>query len=123
MNQQRGTSVLGTLIFAILLGFAGLFALKVGTLYYDHFIIQGMVDDLKLREAELSTQTERQIKRDLSTKLRINGMDDLVPIERFVFARNGAQWVLDVEYERRTQLMDQIDIVVKFQTGTELGQP
>lgn len=123
MIRQSGFSLIGALIVSALLGFAGLFALKVGSLYYDHVVISAMVDDLKTREAEVQGLTERQIKRDLSTKLRVNGLDEAVPIERFQFERNGAQWLLTVNYERRTDFVDSVDLIVTFNVTARLGQP
>ena len=123
MIRHRGASVLGILCLALLLSFSGLFALRVGSLYYDHFVIQGMVTDLKTREDQVSEQTEREIKRDLSTRLRINGLDSAVGIEQFQLDRNGGQWLLDLSYERRVNFIEPIDLIVSFQVSQQIGQP
>lgn len=123
MRQQAGFSLVLVAVLLGLLGFAGLFALRVAPLYFDHWVIQEVFADLEASPDALEGQTPRQIRRDIDTKLRVNSLSNLFDRDALDIDRNGRQWLLTLAYERRVGFVSNIDLVVRFDASATVGQP
>ncbi|WP_420550435.1 DUF4845 domain-containing protein [Litorivicinus lipolyticus] len=123
MRQQSGFSLVLVAVLVGLLGFAGLFALRVGPLYFDHWVIQEIFADLEAAPEALEGQSSRQIRRDIDTKLRVNNLSKFVARDALGIERNGNQWLLSLDYERRTPFVAEVDLVVSFAAVAAVGEP
>jgi len=122
MRSQSGFSFFWALILAVLLSAAGLFGVRVGGLYFDHWVIQEIFADWQ-QDPEMTQYSARELRREFDTRMRVNSLSHVLTRDDLVFERNGDQWVITTDYERRVNLYDNIDLVVSFSDTTTLGQP
>jgi len=122
MRSQSGFSLFWALILAVLLSAAGLFGVRVGGLYFDHWVIQEIFADWQ-QDPEMTQYSARELRREFDTRMRVNSLSHVLTRDDLVFERNGDQWVITTDYERRVNLYDNIDLVVSFSDTTTLGQP
>lgn len=122
MRSQSGFSFFWALILAVLLSAVGLFGVRVGGLYFDHWVIQEIFADWQ-QDPEMTQYSARELRREFDTRMRVNSLSHVLTRDDLVFERNGDQWVITTDYERRVNLYDNIDLVVSFSDTTTLGQP
>ncbi|MGB0965862.1 MAG: DUF4845 domain-containing protein [Litorivicinus sp.] len=94
----------------------------MGGLYFDHWVIQEIFADWQ-QDPEMTQYSARELRREFDTRMRVNSLSHVLTRDDLVFERNGDQWVITTDYERRVNLYDNIDLVVSFSDTTTLGQP
>ena len=106
----------------ILISAASLFAIRLGGLYFDHWVVQEIFDDWE-SDPQTAGQNARDLRREFTTRMRVNSLEDAVPRDGLTFERNGQQWLVQADYERRVNLYSNIDLVVRFTDSATLGTP
>lgn len=120
--RQSGFSIFWALVIAGLLGVVGLFGLRVGGLYFDHWVVQEIFSDWR-DDPAVAEYSARDLRREFGTRLRVNSLEGTVPRDGLTLERNGRQWVITVDYERRVNLYDNLDVVVRFNDVARVGEP
>lgn len=122
MHAQGGFSLFWAAVLVLLLSAAGLFGIRVGGVYFDHWVVQEVFSDWQ-SDPEVAGYSARDLRREFDTRMRVNSLADVIPREGLTFTRNGKQWLIEATYERRVNLYDNIDLVVSFSDSAALGQP
>jgi len=122
MRAQGGFSLFWAAVLVLLLSAAGLFGIRVGGVYFDHWVVQEVFSDWQ-SDPEVADYSARDLRREFDTRMRVNSLADVIPREGLTFTRNGKQWLIEATYERRVNLYDNIDLVVSFSDSAALGQP
>ena len=122
MRAQGGFSLFWAAVLVLLLSAAGLFGIRVGGVYFDHWVVQEVFSDWQ-SDREVADYSARDLRREFDTRMRVNSLADVIPREGLTFTSNGKQWLIEATYERRVNLYDNIDLVVSFSDSAALGQP
>ncbi len=122
MQRQSGFSFFWALVIVVLLSAAGLFGIRVGGLYFDHWVVQEVFADWQ-QDPEVADYTARELRREFDTRMRVNSLTGVMTRDDLSIERNGQQWIITADYERRVNLYDNIDLVVSFSDTATLGQP
>ena len=122
MRAQGGFSLFWAAVLVLLLSAAGLFGIRVGGVYFDHWVVQEVFSDWQ-SDPEVADYSARDLRREFDTRMRVNSLAEVIPREGLAFTRNGKQWLIEATYERRVNLYDNIDLVVSFSDSAALGQP
>ncbi|GAB0149440.1 MULTISPECIES: DUF4845 domain-containing protein [Marichromatium] len=119
-RRQAGAGILS---FTILVGLAAFFItllLKLGPIYMQNLTIQSVMDGLE-DPVEPVGRNPRKITDYLMRNLDINGITS-VSAQEFVIKRTDAdRFSVVLEYERRTHLFFNVDVVLTFHNQVEIS--
>ena len=112
VRKQRGASALG-----VLAGMIGLVAvitllLKLGPHYIDWQTMRSVFGDLPASKVHTMSKTE--IRESLQKRFRVNSLRDFDLKEILTIERQKAGTQLLVEYERRENIVANVDAVLTF---------
>jgi len=114
LKEQAGVSKFGMLIVFILIVAFLTFGLKVVPLYVDHNLITGICEEL-IENGEAENMTTNDIRQRVANTLRINNIRDF-DLSAITTRRENDQAIITISYERRVELVANLDVVAKFDT-------
>ena len=114
LREQAGVSTFGMLIVVILIVAFLTFGLKVGPVYVDHNLITGACEEL-IENGEAANMTTTEIRQRVSTTLRINNLSNF-DLSSITMRKQSDQAIITIAYERRVELVANLDVVAKFNT-------
>ena len=114
LKEQAGVSKFGLLMMFVLLVSFLTFVLKVVPLYVDHNLISGVCEEL-IENGEAANMTITQILQRVSNTLRINNVTDF-DLSSITLRKENDQAIITIDYERRVELVANLDVVAKFNT-------
>ena len=114
LKEQAGVSKFGLLMMFVLLVSFLTFGLKVVPLYVDHNLIIGVCEEL-IENGEAANMTITQIRQRVSHTLRINNVTDF-DLSSITLRKENDQAIITIDYERRVELVANLDVVAKFNT-------
>ena len=112
LGYQNGVSRFGLLMLFLLIGGFLTFGLKVGPIYIDYNVITGICREL-LSSGEAEDMSTREIRERVGNALRINNISDF-DLSSIRLQRESNRPLITIEYERRVELVGNLDIVAKF---------
>ena len=114
LRDQAGVSKFGMLmVFILLVGFFT-FGLKVVPMYVDHNLITGICEGL-IENGEADNMTITDIRQRVSNTLNINNVRDF-NLSNITVRKENDQAIITIAYERRVELIANLDVVAKFDT-------
>lgn len=116
--RQTGVSLLGFLFVATLCAVVGFGLLKLSPIYMDNFKIQRMLEDVK-GQWEGQNPSVGQLRGSLENRINIESITG-VTARDFNIARSEAGYLVSVSYERRTDFVGNIELVVGFEEAVEI---
>lgn len=109
-KTQRGASILGIMLFVIILvSIIKVFA-TIGPAYYDYYTIDKIIHSL-FRDGRGGTVED--FKRGLSDRFQINNIRNKSP-DDFTYKTEGKQLVVDLDYEVREKFVGNLDLIMHF---------
>lgn len=114
LSKQAGVSKFGMLMVFILIVMFLTFGLKVAPLYVDHNLVTGICEEL-IQSGEATNMTLSDIRERVSNTLRINNVTDF-NLSSITLRRENDQAIISIVYERRVELIANLDVVAKFDT-------
>lgn len=114
IKVQAGFSKFGLLVMFILIVAFLTFGLKVVPLYVDHNLITGVCEEL-IENGEAANMTTSDIRQRVSNTLRINNVTDF-NLSSITMRKENDQAIISIAYERRVELVANLDVVAKFDT-------
>ena len=123
-RRQDGMTYLGMLIMLIVIAFFAIVLIKVAPLYMEHFKVKSSLDSLA-QEAkdDQSVLSPIEIEKHLLNRLSINDVQHVTK-DDIKITRDGRKMVVEVDYEARVTLFDNLDLVARFPDNrVELGGP
>jgi len=113
-SKQRGMSFLGVFIIMAVAAFFGLFAFKVGPTYFEYMTVKKIASDLQAN-TEVLRKPKSKVNDYIGQAYRHNNLWDLKADETITLAKDGKRgYVVSVDYEKRTNLFANIDVVTVF---------
>lgn len=107
-------SKFGLLMMFILIVACITFGLKVVPLYVDHNLIVGVCEEL-IENGEAAKMSTTEIRQRVSNTLRINNITDF-DLSSIKVRKESDQAIITIAYERRIELVANLDVVAKFDT-------
>lgn len=114
LERQAGVSKFGMLMVFLLLASFFTFGLRVAPLYVDHNLITGVCEGL-IESGEATNMTLTDIRQRVSNSLRINNISDF-NLSAITLRRENDAPIITIAYERRVELIANLDVVAKFDT-------
>jgi hypothetical protein len=122
LKSQRGMSLLGMLIIAMMVGFFIMAGIRIAPSYIEYLTVKEVVERAA-SEHSLEEDTIADVRRKLSTLLNTNQVYDIDFKDIEVFREDGKTWI-DARYEVRVPMLWRIDAVVKYDDLLyEAGRP
>ncbi|MFK7857839.1 MAG: DUF4845 domain-containing protein [Granulosicoccus sp.] len=113
-RRQAGLSVTGFMIILSVCAFLGLFALKVVPHYFENWTVSEIADGL-VAKPEVLKQSRSKVYQYIDTAFQQNNLWDLKPKDTFQLTPSKEHgYIVSVKYERRTNLLRNIDLVTTF---------
>ena len=123
-RRENGMTYLGMLIMLIVIAFFAIVLIKVAPLYMEHFKVKSSLDSLA-QEAkdDQSVLSPAEVEKHLLNRLNINDVEHVTK-DDIKITREGRKTVVEVDYEARVTLFDNLDLVARFPDNrVELGGP
>lgn len=111
MAGQKGLGTLGMLLVLLVGGFALTCAFKIGPLYLDNYFVRAALKSLE--DERIETQDSTLVRRTLDRYFMVNNVRD-VSARDAVISRERDRVVVSLDYERRVNLIGNLDVVVRF---------
>lgn len=113
-NKQKGVTVLGGLTVLLILGFFLTAAFKVGPLYLDNSFIRAALDSLA--HENIHTLTDKDVRKKLYASFDINNIRG-IDTKQIKILREKTKTLVTLNYEKRIELMGNVDVVVRFENS------
>ena len=123
-RRQNGMTYLGMLIMLVIIAFFAIVLIKVAPLYMEYFKVKSSLDSLA-QEAkdDQSVLSPIELEKHLLKRLNINDVQHVTK-DDIKITREGRKTVVEVDYEARVTVFDNLDIVARFPDNrVELGGP
>ena len=110
--KQKGVSVSGMLVGAMILIFFTVTIFKLYPAYYDDFSVATVLENMELEGGSLVSLSSSKIRTLINRRLQVSGMQ--LNEDDVVITKAKGSVTIDVNYEVRTHLYQNIDAVTMF---------
>ena len=111
-HKQRGISILGFLMIAIMVGFFVMAGLRIAPGYFEYLTVRDIVKRVAT-EFDRDIDNISDIRRSLADYLNTNQVKS-ISYKEIIIERRDGEIVIDASYEDRQPLFWRIDAVVKY---------
>lgn len=123
---QKGMSIPGMLIIAIMVGFFIMAAIRLVPPYVEYLSVKKIVQEVA-REHDPNSQSTAQIRRKLGMQFNTSQIYGLKVEDIDIYRKKGKTYI-DANYEVRVPMVGRIDAVIKFDdlvyiAGAPVSQP
>jgi predicted Kef-type K+ transport protein len=118
VQKQRGMTAIGWIIVLGLIAFFTLVTLRLVPLYLEYSKVASVLESLQ-NEPGITRQTKADVQRLIGRRFEINDVRNLDPKIAEVESRSG-RLTVTMDYERRTNMVGNIDLVVRFNKSVEV---
>ncbi|MFK8078732.1 MAG: DUF4845 domain-containing protein [Granulosicoccus sp.] len=121
IKRQSGLGLTGYLVVISVCVFVGTFVVKIGPHYAQYWTVSKVADDLASKP-EVLEKSRSEIYKFIDGAFRQNNIWDLKPEDTIVLTRDKTRGhIVNVKYERRTNLFHNIDVVTSFDKTANQG--
>ncbi|MFN2339342.1 MAG: DUF4845 domain-containing protein [Gammaproteobacteria bacterium] len=118
LQKQRGMTAIGWIIVLGLIAFFTLVILRLTPLYLEYSKVSSVLESLE-NEPGITRQSKVAIQTLISRRFEINDVRNVDPKTAVIESRNG-RLTVTMDYERRTNMAGNIDLVVSFNKSIEV---
>lgn len=111
LTKQKGASFTSLLLIVVLLVFSLNFVVRIASMQWDDRVLVSILDDLP--EGFTGTPTEAQVLKLIRNRLDMNRLRG-ISIDQLVIKKQKNKVDLVWEYERRDNVMWNVDILLTF---------
>ncbi len=115
MRKQQGMTTGGMLLTVLAVIFAATVVMKLFPIYLDNYSIKSILESLD-REPEIASYSPKQLKNKIDKHFQTNMIRD-IRMQDVKTKRENGMLVVDIDYERRVDLIGNIDLVVTFENN------
>lgn len=112
-RKQKGMSVLGWLLILAVVAFLASTAFKVIPHYLDFFSLEKIITSVETEKA-LEIRTIPDFYSHVSKGLQVNGIRDLDLRDALTVTLENNEFQAHLKYEKREPLIENLDLVVRF---------
>jgi len=116
-GRQRGITVIGFLILAILFGVVGLAGIKVTPMYINNMRLGAVLTDMQ-REMSGKGATPQSIRYDLAKRFSVEDIN--LPTDAIKINQTNAGFSVRITYENRAPYVADVYLVVAFDKQVEI---
>lgn len=117
-HRQRGMTLIGFLIVLIVLAFFVLIIMKLFPVYSEYYAVRTSLRALQ-QEPGIAAKSPEEVRELINRKWYISYVK--TPTQKNVkVTRRGGQYLVNVAYERRGNLVYNLDYIASFDTSVSL---
>jgi len=117
LHRQRGISLIGTLIIAILIIGAIVMAMRTVPVYNEYFAVKRALNTIA---ASSEAQSPEAIRVAFNRKASVEDISTVRAQDLSITKENG-RYVIEAEWERRIELVANVSLVFNFQASSTGG--
>jgi hypothetical protein len=118
LHQQRGLTLISWVFVLIIVAFCGMFGFAVVPMYAENVYVVNALKSLAEPGTNLAEMSDAEInKRLLNFYIRSDGAQNIV------IDRKSKSLLVTIDYENRTNLFYNIDVVTRFQNHLDAEHP
>jgi hypothetical protein len=115
-HRQHGISIIALVLLLAMLASMGIVAMRIAPLYADYITVLQIAKDMQ-QDGSLANSSKREIRDMLNKRFRTNNLWDLKAKDTVKIEKDRARGtVLHIDYEVRSQLISNLDVIAKFDT-------
>jgi hypothetical protein len=118
-KQQQGMTAIGWLIVLGLIAFFALIGIRLLPLYLESFKVAGALDSMK-QEPFVTKKDKGEIMRMLSRRFEIDDIDSVDLRKNVEISKDAGILKIRADWERRTHLLGNVDVVLHFDKNVEI---
>lgn len=122
LQQQRGLTLISWIFVAAILAFCGMFAFAVVPMYAENRYVEQALKSLAEPGERVTEMTDSEIKKKLQNFYLVNNVRSEGP-QNIVIDRKSKNLLITIDYEMRTNLFYNIDIVTSFKNHLDGDHP
>jgi len=122
LHKQRGLTLISWIFVAAILAFCGMFAFAVVPMYAENMYVVKALKSLTGPGERVNDMTDSEIKKKINNFYLINNVRSEGP-QNIVIDRKSKNVVIMIDYENRTNLFYNIDIVTVFKNHLDGDHP
>lgn len=122
MKSQKGFSLPGWILIIGFAGFMMMFVIAAVPPYIDNIYVQDAMKSLHEENPKLAEMDRDKIKRQLDKYFSINRVNSDAK-QSFEIKKFGNRVIVNANYEVRSNLMSNIDVVVRFENQLDSDNP
>ena len=116
MHKQRGVSMFGFLLIAILVIMFAMLAMKLIPAYVEFFSVKKILNAMG-QDTETKSMSNAEIRNSFAKRAEV-GYVTVVKPDNLDIDRSGGNVVISTEYEYRTPLVANISLIVDFKASS-----
>jgi hypothetical protein len=121
-GQQKGLSLIGWLVLLAILAFAASTAAKIVPHYMDYLSMKKIIESAGAdRTADITSTSE--LYTYVAKGMQVNNIRDLDLNKALTVTTENNRFLAHLKYEKREPLIQNIDLVVKFDHEFSVGKP
>ena len=118
LQKQRGMTAIGWVIVLGLIAFFTLITLRLAPLYLEYSKVSSVLESLK-KEPGITRESKAEVQRLIARRFDINEVRNLDPKIAEIESKGG-RLTVKMQYERRTTMLGNVDLVVTFDKSIEV---
>lgn len=122
VQKQQGLTLISWIFVLAILSFCGMFAFRVVPMYAENTYVVTALKALDEPGVSLAEMSDAEIKKKLNTFYMTNNVRSEGP-QNIVIDRKGQHFTVKIDYENRTNLFYNIDIVTTFENHLDSEHP
>jgi len=121
-HSQKGMSILGWLMMLTIVAFFASAAFKVLPHYFDNMALEKMITSVETDKA-LDVRTVGDFYSHISKGMQVNSVRDLNMQDAIKVKVENNEFRVHMKYEKREPLIQNIDLVVRFDKEFRVRMP
>lgn len=116
-RQQRGLSMVGLLLWGIVIVFVALVAMKLVPAYVEFFEIKKILKDMG-GESGFNNMSNAEIRERFAKRAMIDNISTVKPGDLEI-SREGGKTVVAVDYSFQTELVGNVSLLANFSASSD----
>lgn len=119
-SKSEGLTLISIVVILLVIAFFTLLVLKIGPIYYDNSLVKTSISKLKA-DTGLMDMSKRQIEISLQKRFDVSYVKDITAKDAIIIKRGKHYLKVDLEYEVVENIAGNLDVLVTFTEGFEVG--
>lgn len=122
LQQQHGLTMISWVFVLAILAFCGMFVFRLVPMYSENVYVVNALKSLTESGMKVSEMSDSEIKKKLQNFYLVNNVRSSGP-QNIVIDRKSKSLLVTIDYESRTNLFYNIDLVTSFQNHLDGDNP
>lgn len=119
-SKSEGLTFISIVVILAVIAFFTLLVLKIGPIYYDNSLVKQSLSKLKA-DPGLMNMSKRQIQRSIEKRFDVGYVKDVDANDVVITKRGNYYLKVDLDYEVVENILGNLDVLVTFKEGFEMG--